>query len=475
MQTYLQEERELLNNEMEWVYPREIEDVYNLIMKHRYNKICLVDDIDCDGLSSLIIIYRLLTRMECNVSIRYNTKHGITAQELHNFSEFDLVILLDSSTNECQDYGSFKGEIIVIDHHNIQEGLVPSSNVLLCNSKNTNKLENISAGFLSYTIAKYIGERQGINTDDLLSYGVMSIYSDIVPVDDYISKALYYSLGKTHDTDLVRYSKFSNVLTRSSYQMDIVPKFNYTRRLNDLTTIDRVVALGYTDTIYEKLVCNRKRAKSIVDMLSMSKMVSSLYEGGKETLRYLDITGSKDILCSVPITNFKGLLSNKEKDNYNLNTVICGVDLDNERVAISIRSSAEVLNNALPYMENGGGHLKACGGIILKSNLSDMLKNVAKLKPVDDVNVKDMNWEDLEHEMLMEYAMHNELAFSNITPKEIRLPYTNLFEMPTIEHTVNGIKVKRFKQIPVDKPIVLTPTVTGTMSGELGLSLIVKN
>ena len=456
------------------IQPREIKEVTELILSHKNSEICLVDDIDCDGLSSLIIMYRLLERMEYDVSIHYNTKHGIHESELEGFSEYDLMIILDSSSNECDRYESFKGDILVIDHHEMKSGLRPSGNTLLCNSKNTPCLGNISAGFLTYTICKNIGDITGVDTSDLFPYGIMSIYSDIVPVDEYIKSIIDHNIQTEFITDLGNFSKYNNRLTKTAYQMDIVPKFNYTRRLGDLVTIDKIVALGYRDNIHSKLVENRLKAKEIVNLLSMTKKPASIYRDGQEALRYLDITESKDTLCNIPLTNFKGLLCNREKGIYSLNTVVCGIDNGEGSVAVSIRSDADALPVAERFFTSGGGHNKACGGIVQKTQLSNLLKAISELNPTIKDEVIDMNWSELDKESLMQYAVYNEYAYSNINPYQIRLPYNNLMEMPSIEHSVGGIKIKKFNRVPIDKPITLTPTLVGSHNGDLDVVLIVK-
>ena len=460
---------------MHLIQPREIEEVTSLILKHRDSKICLVDDIDCDGLSSLIIMYRTLERLGYNVSIRYNTKHGITGEELVEFKEYDLLILLDSSTNECDNYSSFKGDILIIDHHEIKSGLRPSSITLLCNSKNTNGLENISAGFLTYSICKFLGDKMSIDTSDLAAYGIMSIYSDIVPVDPYVKNIIDYNMSTNFETDLLRYSKYNQRLTRTAYQMDIVPKFNYTRRLGDLITIDKVVALGYRDVTHAKLADNRMKAKEIVNVLSLSKVPTSLYHEGNETLRYLDISDAKNILTNIPIANFKGLLCNREKGIHELNSVVCGINDGEGNISISIRSDSEVLKVAEKFFITGGGHYKACGGVVKQENLGAMLKELSKLEPSNKDEIVDMDWSNLEKDILLQYAIYNEYAFSNITPYTIRLPYNRIIEMPSIEHNVGGIKIKKFQNIPIDKPIVMTPTLVGGIDGGLEVSLIVNN
>ena len=463
------------------IYPQEQEKICEMLDKHKTknSKILLIDDIDCDGTVSLLISYRTLDRLGFeHVQMMHNTKHGITGTEIQEMQQYDLIIILDSSTNECEEYLNLKSDVIVIDHHTPKDNLEVPDKIILCNSKNTEGLENISAGFLTYTVMHGYSKANNVDISDLFAYGVMSIYSDIVPVDDYIKDIISHNL-LNQNSELVKYSTYDSILDRSSLTMEIIPKLNFSRRLDCNTVLSKFISLPFSQSINDELISNREKGREIIKMLSLHAMMSSrkLTKDGKENLRYVDISKTANEYITLPIKNFKGLLCNNQKNTYGVNTMVCSVqDIVPEVCSISVRSDSQVLPIVLKYIEEGGGHQSACGGKILKSNLAELLM---ALNECDDKMPEDLyyrDWKDLTHDELFEFGLDNEFAFSNIRKKQIVLPYNEIFEIPQREIYYNDMRIKKFSEVQKGKDVKLTPTVVGNPAGtELSISLIVSD
>src|SRR5574344_275900 len=83
-------------------------------------RIAIHGDIDCDGVTSLVIMYKYLKNYNVVADILYHQRsegHGIKINEVSE--DIDLLIIVDSSTNsvdECKEI-SKNTDIIILDHH----------------------------------------------------------------------------------------------------------------------------------------------------------------------------------------------------------------------------------------------------------------------------------------------------------------------------------------------------------------------
>ena len=95
-----------------------------LLNKHirRNSKIAIHCDVDCDGIGSGYILKRTLDNLGCTNQILLINKdkvHGIQQKHVDFFKNYkiDLLIIVDSSTNEIDYLKQFNCDVLVIDHH----------------------------------------------------------------------------------------------------------------------------------------------------------------------------------------------------------------------------------------------------------------------------------------------------------------------------------------------------------------------
>lgn len=100
-----------------------------LEMLHRHvvrrSKICIHSDVDMDGIGSSYIMDKFLLRLGMAGRVRHlinkEKVHGISQKHVDyiNSTDADLLIILDSSSNEIEYIKKMRCDVIVIDHHEL--------------------------------------------------------------------------------------------------------------------------------------------------------------------------------------------------------------------------------------------------------------------------------------------------------------------------------------------------------------------
>lgn len=106
---------------------REIEKAIEILHKHviKNNRIVLHSDVDLDGISCGYVSKRALHSLGARNTVSVINKeklHGIQekhADYFNNTYPIDLIIIMDSSSNELDNIRKFHADVIVVDHHEI--------------------------------------------------------------------------------------------------------------------------------------------------------------------------------------------------------------------------------------------------------------------------------------------------------------------------------------------------------------------
>lgn len=243
--------------------------------------IVLSYDADADGLTSTSIMYRYLKNYTDNVDYIYNERnhgHGIheqtrldfiyeddvdengeiinaekkyrydlNAQNLEKISQADLLIIVDSSSNDVEackklveDFGI---EIIILDHHAIE---VENPYVLLVNpqqegDKYPNKFLS-GAGIVFKTLQvmeDILGDEGKVNPFDYIDLVAVGMYSDIMRVDVYENRfMIMHGLRNMKNVGLVRILKGGKIdlfnIDSSAIGFTIAPLLNGVARMDNI-------------------------------------------------------------------------------------------------------------------------------------------------------------------------------------------------------------------------------------------------
>ena len=151
----------------------------------KYNKnIRIVGDYDCDGVMSIVILYKTLSFLKANISYdvpnRVRDGYGINKRIIKKANEdnVDLIITCDNGISQIDEikYAKELGlKVIVTDHHqtikdNTNE-ILPDADAIINPHKDKCKypFKNICGAFVSFIICKELLRKIGLeNYNDLL-------------------------------------------------------------------------------------------------------------------------------------------------------------------------------------------------------------------------------------------------------------------------------------------------------------------
>ena len=287
------------------------------------NKIVVYGDIDIDGIFSTYIFEKWLTTYSDNFESIFNKqeqKHGVVIQ---NVPQCDLLILLDSSSNEqskLRKLIDFSGitkndivyltdfsfspydkympkieklckEIIVIDHHE-DINIVDDNKILLINpyckeSNYPNK--KISNGLLTWKLLDWLentvefqhgkisnGLQEDNSIKDLLDVAVITLISDGMDLSNMENRYYYY-----RGTCFFKNKALSEMMRFKEGNTENVI-FGITTLLNAFIKIDRI------DDIYKLLM-----SEDIKEIKAILKEMSKFYKDKKEYIKELIDTQCK--------------------------------------------------------------------------------------------------------------------------------------------------------------------------------------
>lgn len=145
-------------------------------------------DTDLDGVSAGTVMYRYLKHYTDNVNYTINQgkEHGLIGQNLEQFNDTDILIVVDSLDENTSAYGQLynKGiEIIVLDHHDIDESVDYGEFITLVSSQLNYPNKALSGvgvvwKFCDY-LDEYFMESYASEYLDLVACGLIGDMSDV--------------------------------------------------------------------------------------------------------------------------------------------------------------------------------------------------------------------------------------------------------------------------------------------------------
>lgn len=309
----------------------------NMLYRHIINKskTAIHADVDCDGIGSTYIINKFMLefgmRNKIGVCINKDKVHGVSSNHINFFNDSgaELIIIVDSSTNDVEYIKKFKCDVLVVDHHEILHnelsGKTDGGEYIIVNNNIGN--EDIEFG-------KYIADSR--MSGAMVLYEMLRLYQHSFKTHDVLKATLLYQwVGLTLFTDSVStltlrnqyyidltvhnmnteeglkkimngLSKWQGSLDKSFINYQIAPAFNRTIRAG-YSALALNIAIYTPEKAYEL-----ERFKEIQD-----KICENYMEGVLEYSQY----SLKDMTSSGIHKNYCGLLANKVLDHTNKSTV----------------------------------------------------------------------------------------------------------------------------------------------------------
>lgn len=147
-------------------------------------------DVDTDGVSSGTIMTRYLRNYTDRVSSYINTgkAHGLIEQDLEQFNDVDILIVVDSLDKDTSQYEELHNrgiQIIVLDHHAIDTNVDYDKFVTLVSSQRNYDNPSLSGAGVVWKFCKYLDEYfMNDYADEYVDLAACGILADVCDVSE---------------------------------------------------------------------------------------------------------------------------------------------------------------------------------------------------------------------------------------------------------------------------------------------------
>ncbi|ENN95632.1 phosphoesterase RecJ domain-containing protein [Methanocaldococcus villosus KIN24-T80] len=159
---------------------KELNKAKEIFLKNKNNKVLIATHIDTDGLTSMVILKKIVERLEVDADFIFLKQINEETIDDIDF-DYDLIILADFGSGQLSiikekiEEVRYNKKIIILDHHQIEKERV--ENIILVNPLTENK-ETCGAG-VCYLFAKAINS----NWIDLAKYAVIGAVGDVQNIE----------------------------------------------------------------------------------------------------------------------------------------------------------------------------------------------------------------------------------------------------------------------------------------------------
>lgn len=443
---------------------KNIEEASNRIIKAigSNERICLSYDADADGLTATSTMFRYLKNYTDNVYYIYserNDGHGIQNQIDQIEEGTDLLIIIDSSSNETETCKKIRGmgiDVIILDHHAIERH---NPYVLMVNPQQKDcryPNKHISgAGVVFKTIQVMEDTLEQVDPFQYIDLVAVGMYADVMRVDVPENRfIIMHGLRNMRNTGLLRILKSAKVdmykMNSSVIGFTIAPLLNGVARLDNIKlAIDMLTSDDDKECqkIYrqmKKLNEERKeRQKEIVEQYMKSIDVS------KKVLIVLDEQSSK---------GFNGLIAQELSEKYK-RPVIVGRSHQGT-IAGSFRSCGgfdfKRFLSESGLVDEAMGHPQAGGVSLQESKLEELVQyienNLPELKQKEQTIIYDL---EISVDEVMDYINEVEkfnLLHGNSFPKVIvKVNGITVEEVNIIGRNEDTCKIRTFDDVELIK------------------------
>lgn len=427
-----------------------IQEGIELLIKHINNNIAMVVDPDFDGFSSFAMLYNYLNivfpNIKINIVLHSGKQHGLSSDiEIEN--NINLVILADSSSNDFKQHQQLKEkgiDVLVIDHHQCDQGYSPYAVVI--NNQLSNKIKNKNLSG-SGVVLKFLRALDDYLFEDKANEFIdISAYGNIADVMDLHEKEtrylVYQGLNNVNNLFIKALIETKSYALENKFNINsigwvISPLINATVRSatmeEKLKMAQAFISNDYEFCLEVAKMCTNIKARQDSAVKSALKKIQ-LKINIKEEDRCIILDVGKNLN-----KNHTGLVAGKIADKYKLPTLLYR-EVENKKGfvggsfrgidSISLDLRIDVLNSGL--VNYSMGHGQAGGFECDKNNVEKLKQYLNKLykdKEVIDSKIYEVDLileeETLDYNIIFELAQYEDewgngidvplIAFENIT------------------------------------------------------------
>lgn len=432
-----------------------INEAYERVMSAINNNehISILADTDLDGITSGTIMTRYLKHFTDNIQVHIGEgkQHGLIGQDLSQFEDSDLLIIVDSLDEDVSQYKKLRDmsvDIIILDHHAIKENEPYDDYTILVSSQRKYKNPQLSGAGVVWKFCRYFDE---INTtdfaDELVDLAASGIIGDMMsmtsPENRYIAK-----IGLSQKINpCIKKIVGSFDFNSTAVAFSLAPIVNAANRigknniaLNAFLADDNKQVLAYVKEL--------KKCKELQNE-EVSRLLPSVIE-------QCEAQADKKMIVTFIDTPYgiSGLLGNKLLEKYQKPILILkdyGDTYSGSMRAVGVPDFRKICNDS--GLAKCDGHELAAGISIKKEDLDKFILYIEETLPKLNTNISvdvdiQLDISDITHNLIEKIKMIDRISGTDFKPIKVFIDGINEYEigqMSDYKHLV--IKPNDYLQI----------------------------
>ena len=432
-----------------------INEAYERVMNAINNNehISILADTDLDGITSGTIMTRYLKHFIDNIQVHIDEgkQHGLIGQDLSQFNDSDLLIIVDSLDKDVSQYKKLKDmdvDIIILDHHAIKKNEPYDDYTILVSSQRKYENPQLSGAGVVWKFCKYFDE---INTtdfaDELVDLATSGIIGDMMsmtsPENRYIAQ-----IGLSQKINpCIKKIVGSFDFNSTAVAFSLAPIVNAANRIGkNNIALDAFLADDNKQVL--AYVKELKKCKELQNE-EVSRLLPSV-------IKQCETQTDKKMIVTFIDTSYgiSGLLGNKLLEKYQKPILIlkdCGDTYSGSMRAVGVPDFRQICNDS--GLAKCDGHELAAGISIKKDDLDKFTLYIEETLPELDTNVSvdvdiQLDVSDITRNLIEKIKMIDRISGTNFKPVKVFINGINEYEigqMSDYKHLV--IKPNDYLQI----------------------------
>lgn len=392
-------------------------------------------DCDTDGVCAGTIMTRYLRNFTDNVQtfINIGKDHGLMRQSLEQFESADILIIVDSLDEDTFQYERLFNDgkqVIVLDHHDINEGVPYDTYVTLVSSQRKYDNPYLSGAGVVWKFCCYLDKYFERNYSEFFAdLAACGILADVCDVSEnstenrYIVNEGLNNLCNSALRNIVGSYEFNS----KSVLFSVAPLINATCRVGKNDIAMRMFLSDdlseIKQCIKELMVCKENQTEQVEQILS------NVYKDFEKQSK-------SNVLYTIIDTDFgiSGLIGNKCLNEYNKPMFIlkdCGDKYRGSMRSVGYANFRTLCNET--ELATLNGHEEASGIVIEKDHLNDFIEAVNKRldtieqTTTDEITVDcELNVADITRTLVDKIKKLNKISGEGFKPITIKI--SNIYD-----------------------------------------------
>lgn len=389
---------------MPWIMRASI--IVKTACQHNY-KIHVFFDTDLDGISSGAIMTRYLKNFTDNIetSINEGKAHGLVGQDLSRFNDTDLLIIVDSLDNTIEQYKYLhdKGvEIIILDHHAINENIPYDDYVTLVSSqREAYQNKALSGAGVVWKFCKYLDTEFNTNyADELTDLAVCGLIADMVDMTNMENRYIAYKGLSKINNPAIKKIIGGYEFNSTAISFSVAPIVNASNRMFK----NEIAMKAFLANENKEVLAYIKELKKCRE--EQNEIVAECMESAHEQCNKMFDKTMMIVFNDVEY-GVNGLIGNKLLEEYQRPILVLkdtGDTYSGSMRAIGVDDFRKICNDS--GLAQADGHELASGIIIKKENFNnfvDYIEENVHLEPKQDIDVDiELSVEDITRKLIDE-------------------------------------------------------------------------